>query len=119
MWSGGYRRLVYNGVCGNFNLWTPSHYTGRGESVHRIELCAICDRSSCGATVIVSRLGSDKKRFDSESASIEMICPACDKPFELSITEMERVNVSDDQLQTGFFGGRRAVRAGSAGARSS
>jgi hypothetical protein len=84
--------------------------------VHWIELCAICDRPNCGATVIVSRLASDKKRFDSESASIEIICPACDKPFELSITEMERVNVSDDQVRIGFFGGRRIRRELSVGA---
>jgi len=101
------------------DLWTPSRQTGKGESVHEIELCAICDRPNCGATVIVSRLGSDRKRFDSETASIEMICPACDKPFELSITEMKRVNVSDDELRMGFFGGRRTARAGSAGAGSS
>jgi hypothetical protein len=48
-----------------------------------------------------------------------MICPACDTPFELSITDMERVNVSDDQLRIGFFGGRRGVRAGSASASKS
>jgi hypothetical protein len=98
------------------DLWTPSRHTGRGEFVHGIELCAICDRPNCGATVIVSRLGSERKRFDSETASIEMICPACDKPFELSITEMKRVNVSDDQLRMGFFGGRRTAGARSAGA---
>ena len=80
--------------------------------MHAIELCAICDRPNCGATVIVSKLGSDRKRFDSETASIEMICPACNKPFELSITAMERVNVSEDQLQIGFFAGRKAARAG-------
>ena len=82
--------------------------------MHGIELCAICARPNCGATVIVSRLASDKKRFDAETASIEMICPACQKPFELSITNMERVSVSDDQLRTGFFGGRKTARAGSA-----
>lgn len=87
--------------------------------MHEIELCAICDRPNCGATVIVSKLGSDRKRFDSETASIEMICPACDKPFELSITAMERVNVSEDQLRTGFFGGRKAARAGFAAASKS
>ena len=87
--------------------------------MHAIELCAICDRPNCGATVIVSKLGSDRKRFDSETASIEMICPACDKTFELSITAMERVNVSEDQLQIGFFGGRKAARAGFAAASKS
>ena len=78
-----------------------------------IELCAICDRPNCGATIIVCKLGADKKRFDSESACIEMICPACHKPFAVSIMDMERINVSDDQLRTGFFGGRKAARAGS------
>jgi hypothetical protein len=84
--------------------------------VPTIELCAICDRRNCGATVILSRLSSDKKRFVSETASIELICPACDKCFELSITEMERVDVSEDQLQKGFFGGRAAARTKAAGA---
>lgn len=83
-----------------------------------IELCAICDRRNCGATVILSRLGSDKKRFVSETASIELICPACDKSFELPITDMERVDISEDQLRKGFFGGRRNARARSAGANS-
>jgi hypothetical protein len=82
--------------------------------VHGIELCAICDRPNCGATVIVSKVGPDKKRFDSETACIEMICPACHRPFELSVTGMERVNVSDDQRRTGFFGGSKAARAASA-----
>ena len=79
------------------------------------ELCAICDRRNCGATVILSRLGSEKKHFHSETASIELICPACDKSFELSITDIDRVDVSEDQLQRGFFGGRKIARARSAG----
>jgi len=91
------------------DLWTPSRHTGKGEFLRRIELCAICDRPGCGATVIICRVGSDKKRFDAETISIEMICPACDKPFALSITEMERLSVSDEQLRIGFFGGRRAA----------
>jgi hypothetical protein len=91
------------------DLWIPSRRTGKGEFVRRIELCAICDRPGCGATVIICRVGSDKKLFDAETISIEMICPACDKPFALSITEMERFSVSDEQLQIGFFGGRGAA----------
>jgi len=86
----------------------------RGESVHEIELCAICDRPNCGATVIVSKVGPDKKRFDSETACIEMTCPACHQTFELSVTDMERVDVTDEQRCMGFFGGRKAARAGSA-----
>jgi hypothetical protein len=86
--------------------------------VPTIELCAICDRRNCGATVILSRLSSDKKRFVSETASIELICPACGKPFELPITDMERVDISEDQLRKGFFGGRRSARARSAGVNS-
>jgi hypothetical protein len=84
-----------------------------------IELCAICDRRNCGAIVILSRLGADKKHFHSETASIELICPACDKSFELSITDMERVDVSEDQLRIGFFGDRRTARARFAGASGS
>jgi hypothetical protein len=99
-------------------LWPVVHCTGGRESVPTIELCAICDRRNCGATVILSRLGSDKKRFVSETASIELICPACDKSFELSIAEMERVDISEDQLRKGFFGGRRDARAKSARANS-
>jgi hypothetical protein len=83
--------------------------------VPTIELCAICDRRNCGATIILSRLGTEKKHFCAETASIELICPACDKSFELSITDMERVDVSEDQLQRGFFGGRKIARARSAG----
>jgi hypothetical protein len=86
--------------------------------VPAIELCAICDRRNCGATVILSRLTSDKKHFRSETASIELVCPACDKSFELSISDMERVEVSDDQLRKGFFGGRRVARVKSASADS-
>ena len=99
-----------------FGLWTPSRHAGRGESVYRIELCAACDRRNCGVTVILSTLSSDKKQFDLESGSIELICPACDKSFTVLITEMERANVSEEQLRQGFFGGRRPARAKSAGA---
>ena len=82
----------------------------------QIELCAVCDKRKCGATVILSALRSDKKRFDLESASMKLICPACDKSFTVLITEMERANVSEDQLRKGFFGGRSTSRAKSASA---
>lgn len=85
----------------------------------QIELCAVCDKRKCGATVILSALPSDKKRFDLESASMKLICPACDKSFTVLITEMERANVSEDQLRKGFFGDRKPARARSAGASSS
>jgi len=86
--------------------------------VSTIELCAICDWRNCGVTVVLSALGSDRKHFDSKSDSIDLICPACDKAFTVLITEMERINVSEDQLQRGFFGGRTSARATSVGARN-
>ena len=97
--------------CGHSDLWTPSHHTGRGKSVRKIELCAICDKRNCGATVILSTLGSEKKHYYRASDSIDVTCPACGKSFTVLITEMERVEVSTDQLQRGFFGGRRAADA--------
>jgi hypothetical protein len=103
-------------MCGRFRPVDFPVSTQAGGIVPTVQVCAICDRQNCGATVVLSRLGSDKKHFDSETASIELICPACSKPFEVSITEMERVAVSEDQLQKGFFGGRRNARAKSAGA---
>jgi hypothetical protein len=93
------------------DLWTPSHHKGGGESVRAIELCAICDNRNCGATVILSALGADKKHYYRASDSIELTCPACGKSFTILITAMERVHVSEDQLQTGFFGGRRSAGA--------
>jgi hypothetical protein len=101
-----------------WGLWTAVHSAGGRLSVPTIELCAICDRRNCGVTVILSRLSSEKKNFHSETASIELICPACGKSFGLSITEMERFDVSEDQFEKGFFGGRRTARAKSAGANS-
>ncbi len=83
-----------------------------------IEICAICDSRNCGATVIVSTLGSARKRFDSKNDSLKLICPVCEKPFTVLITELERVNVSEEQLRQGFFGGRRPARARSAGSSS-
>ena len=77
----------------------------------RIELCAICNRRNCRATVILSTLGCDRQRFDSVRNSIELICPACGKSFTALITDMERLNVTDDQLQHGFFGGRKSADA--------
>lgn len=76
-----------------------------------IEICAICDRRNCGVTIIVSTLGSDNKRFDSKNDSLKLICPACKKPFTVLITQLERANVSEDQLRQGFFGGRRRPHA--------
>lgn len=84
--------------------------------MYGIELCAICDKRRCGATVILTTLSSEKKQFDSGNGSIALICPACDKSFTVLITEMEWVNVSAEQLRQGFFGGRRPARAKSAGA---
>lgn len=86
--------------------------------MYQIELCAVCDKRKCGATVILSILPPDKKRFDLESASMELICPACGKPFTVLITQIERANVSEKHLQQGFFGGRRSARGESAGASS-
>jgi len=80
-----------------------------------IALCAICDWRSCGVTVVLSALGSDRKHFDSKSDAIELICPACDKAFPVLIAEMEPIRVSEDQLLRNFFGGRRSARAKSAG----
>lgn len=74
--------------------------------MYQIELCAICDKRKCRATVILSALPSDKKRFDLESASMKLICPACDEYSTVLVTRMERANVSEDQVRKGFFGGR-------------
>jgi hypothetical protein len=87
--------------------------------VYGIELCAVCDRRRCGATVILSALSSEKKKFDTESGSIALICPACDKSFTVLITEMEWLNVSEEQVRQGYFGDRKPARARSASASSS
>ena len=80
-----------------------------------IELCAVCDKRACGATIILSALAGDKKRFNSHRDSIELICPACGKSFAVPITELERVNVSESELHRVFLDGRLSARAGSAG----
>jgi hypothetical protein len=74
-------------------------------------VCAICCRRNCGATVILSTVSCDRERFDFVRNSLELVCPACGKSFTVSVTEMARVNVSEDQLQRGFFGGRRSADA--------
>jgi hypothetical protein len=38
-----------------------------------------------------------------------LVCPACGRSFTISILEMERVNVSEEQLQRGFFRSRRSA----------
>jgi hypothetical protein len=72
--------------------------------------CIICDKSDCGATLIVPRLASEKKRFNRTTNCLTVMCPACGRLFSVSIFKLEWLEVEEADLKRGFWGAKRAHR---------
>jgi hypothetical protein len=81
----------------------------RDESV--LEPCVTCNKPDCGATVMLSVMGSKEKHFNRTTDCLELICPACNRPFLISIFRLEWLEVNEQELGRGFSGGSYASKS--------
>jgi len=68
-----------------------------------LEPCVACDKKDCGATMILSAVASGTKRFDQAKDSLDLICPACNRAFSVSIFKLQWLEVDERELAQGFF----------------
>ena len=73
--------------------------------------CVKCNKPDCGAIVIVPSVASEKRQFDRLAEILNVTCPACDRPFSVSISKLEWLEVEEDQLKGGFFLPSKSPRA--------
>jgi hypothetical protein len=78
----------------------------------RLEPCMACDKSDCQATLILPNLSSTKKHFNPETNCFDLICPACNRPFSISIFKLAWLEVDEIEFMKGFFGGKRVPGSG-------
>lgn len=76
--------------------------------------CVKCDKPDCRVTVIVPSVASEKRQFNRPAQTFNMTCPACDRPFSVSISELEWLEVEEAQLKGGFFVPSKSTRIDSA-----
>lgn len=75
----------------------------------RLEPCITCDRPDCGATVILPSLASGRIHFNQEADCLDLKCPACNRPFSVSISKLEWLEFDGSDFAIGFFAGSRIV----------
>jgi len=75
-----------------------------------LEPCVICDKPDCSATVIVSKVNPETKHFNRANDTLDLVCPACERPFSVSILTIEWFEVATDELEYAFFRAKRAHR---------
>jgi len=68
-----------------------------------LEPCATCDKQECGAAVIVSAAASGSKYFDQVTDCLDVTCPACHRPFSISIFKLQWQQVHENAFAQGFF----------------
>jgi hypothetical protein len=74
----------------------------RDESV--LEPCVTCNKADCGATVMLSVMGSKETHFNRTTDCLDLICPACNRPFSISIFKLEWFELNEQELSRGFSG---------------
>jgi hypothetical protein len=57
------------------------------------------------AIVIIPAVSDDEKRLDDQTLRLEMICPACERSFSVDVTELEQLDVTDEQIARRFIAG--------------
>jgi hypothetical protein len=57
------------------------------------------------AIVIIPALPDDEKRLDGQTLQLEIICPACKRSFSVNISELEQLDVTDEQIARRFVAG--------------
>ncbi len=75
-----------------------------------LEPCVTCDKEKCGAAVILSAAASGTKHFDQVKDRLDVICPACHRPFSISIFKLEWLEVDEREFAQGFFRATDAFR---------
>jgi len=75
-----------------------------------LQPCVTCDKEDCGATVILSAVASGTKHFNQTKDCLDVICPACNRPFSVSIFKLQWLEVDDREIDQGFFGAGYALR---------
>lgn len=76
----------------------------------RLAPCVVCDKSDCGAKVIVPNVSPEKRQFNQSTECLNLTCPACERPFSVSIFKLEWLEVDEDEFRRGFWGAKRAHR---------
>ncbi len=66
-----------------------------------------CNKPDCGATVMLSVMGSKEEHFNRTTDCLDLICPACNRAFSISIFKLEWSEVNEKELGRGFSGLRR------------
>jgi hypothetical protein len=66
-----------------------------------------CDNPGCGAKVILPSTASGNKHFNHAAECLDLMCPACDLPFSVSIFKLEWLQVDDLEFTRGFVGGKQ------------
>ena len=69
-----------------------------------LEPCVACDKEDCGATVILSAVASGPKHFNQETDCLDVICPACNTPFSISIFKLQWLEAEEAEILQGFIG---------------
>jgi hypothetical protein len=77
-------------------------------SEHGLEPCTSCDKPDCGAIVVITNpsVAREKKSPHRAGDLLDLTCPACGRRFSISISELDWLEVGDDDFARGFFGGR-------------
>jgi len=75
-----------------------------------LEPCATCDKKDCGATVILSTVASGTKHFNQAKDCLDVVCPACNRPFSISIFKLQWMEVDEHEFTQGFLGGNDRSR---------
>ncbi len=77
----------------------------KGSAMPQSAACARCDKEDCSTIVIIPALPDRDKKFDHYNQKLEMICPACNRPFSAPIRSVEYRDVTDEQLSRGYIVG--------------
>jgi len=76
-----------------------------------LEPCVTCNKPDCGATVMLSVMGSKEKHFNRTTDCLDLICPTCNGAFSISIFKLEWAEFNEKELGRGFSGGSHAPKS--------
>ena len=74
-------------------------------------LCARCTHPDCERLVIIPALHDGEKVFNLAARRLDVVCPACARPFWIPVVEMICCEVKDDDLVRRFIARNSEVRA--------
>ena len=73
------------------------------ESVSQMAACVFCNNDDCSTVVILSAVPDYRKRFDHQNHDLEVDCPACHRPFSISVREIVFQDVTDGDVAAGYI----------------